>query len=92
MGGSTCTAYITGKLALKREPVFCESRRRRVKLMDAMKEAKAAVSGLSGGGNGSSGEYETTLASRIVRAVANMDENADGEMNIGDTYAAMDDG
>ena len=39
----------TGKLALKREPVFSESRRRRVKLMEAMKEARAAVAGLRGG-------------------------------------------
>ena len=51
--------------------------------MDAMKEAKAAVSGLSSGGGNGSGEYETTLASRIVRAVANMDEGDAGELNIG---------
>mmetsp|Transcript_38645 Transcript_38645/g.61930 ORF Transcript_38645/g.61930 Transcript_38645/m.61930 type:complete len:546 (+) Transcript_38645:59-1696(+) len=83
----------TGKLALKREPVFCESRRRRVKLMDAMKEAKAAVSGLSNSSGGSSNDgYETALASRIVRAVANMDDDETGDLSIGDTYGAMDDG
>ena len=79
----------TGKLALKREPVFSESRRRRVKLMEAMKEARAAVAGLRGG---SGSEKEELIASRIVRAVANMGEGNDGELNIGDTYAAMEDG
>jgi len=79
----------TGKLALKREPVFSESRRRRVKLMEAMKEARAAVAGLRGG---SGSEKEELIASRIVRAVANMGEGGDGELNIGDTYAAMEDG
>jgi acetolactate synthase-1/3 small subunit len=66
----------TGKLALKREPVFSESRRRRVKLMDAMKEAKLAMSGLHTGGHDGGGEYETALASRIVRAVASMEAGA----------------
>ena len=71
----------TGKLALKREPVFSESRRRRVKLMEAMKEARAAVAGLRGN---SGSEKEELIASRIVRAVANMGEGGDGELNIGD--------
>ena len=70
----------TGKLALKREPVFSETRRRRVKLMAAMKEAKAAVQGL---GLDADKEYENALASRIVRVVSNVN-------NLGDTYAAME--
>ena len=78
----------TGKLALKREPVFSESRRRRVKLMDAMKEAKLAVSGLHAGHDGG-GEYETALASRIVRAVTSMEAGAGGELDVGDVYTNM---
>ena len=60
----------TGKLALKREPVFSESRRRRVKLMTAMKEARAAVSGMGGARDD---EYDSALANKIVRVVSEMD-------------------
>ena len=76
----------TGKLALKREPVFSESRRRRVKLMTAMKEARAAVRGVGG----FDAEYDGALAKKIVRVVSEMDTNADGAFDVGDTYAAMD--
>jgi acetolactate synthase-1/3 small subunit len=79
----------TGKLALKREPVFSESRRRRVKLMTAMKEARAAVSGMGGARDD---EYDSALANKIVRVVSEMDTNADGAFDVGDTYAAMDGG
>ena len=79
----------TGKLALKREPVFSESRRRRVKLMTAMKEARAAVSGMGGARDD---EYDSALANKIVRVVSEMDTNADGAFDVGDTYAAMDSG
>jgi len=80
----------TGKLALKREPVFSESRRRRVNLMKAMKEARAAVSGMGGGSGGD--EYDYQLANKIVRVVSEMDANADGGFDLGDTYASMDGG
>jgi acetolactate synthase-1/3 small subunit len=80
----------TGKLALKREPVFSESRRRRVNLMKAMKEARAAVSGMGGGSGGD--EYDYQLANKIVRVVSEMDTNADGGFDLGDTYASMDGG
>ena len=79
----------TGKLALKREPVFSESRRRRVKLMTAMKEARAAVSGMGGARDD---EYDSALANKIVRVVSEMDTNADGAFDVGDTYATMDAG
>ena len=77
----------TGKLALKREPVFSEARRRRVKLMTAMKEARSAVSGLA-----RDEEYDTALANKIVRVVSEMDAKADNGFDVGDTYAAMDGG
>ena len=77
----------TGKLALKREPVFSEARRR-VKLMTAMKEARSAVlRGLA-----RDEEYDTALANKIVRVVSEMDAKADNGFDVGDTYAAMDGG
>ena len=64
----------TGKLALKREPVFSESRRRRVKLMEAMKEARAAVAGLRGGSGSekprhTSGSEKCDIASSTMKIV-----------------------
>ena len=81
----------TGKLALKREPVFSESRRRRVKLMAAMKEAKSRGRRLKGAA--ADARQEELIASRSVRAVADMGEGNDVSSvnNLGDTYAAMED-
>jgi len=78
----------TGKLALKREPVYSEARSRRVKLMEAMRKAKDAVSGLNI--KEKSAKYESILASRIVRAVAGMDHDDDGDLNVGDVYSTLE--
>ena len=78
----------TGKLALKREPVYSEARSRRVKLMEAMRKAKDAVSGLNI--KEKSAKYESILASRIVRAVAGMEHDDDGELDIGDVYSSLE--
>ena len=78
----------TGKLALKREPVYSEARSRRVKLMEAMKKAKDAVSGLNV--KEKSAKYESVLASRIVRAVAGMEHDEDGDLNVGDVYSTLE--
>ncbi|ABO98543.1 predicted protein [Ostreococcus lucimarinus CCE9901] len=69
----------TGKLALKREPVYSEARSRRVKLMEAMRKAKDA-----------SAKYESILASRIVRAVAGMEHDDDGDLHVGDVYTSLE--
>jgi acetolactate synthase-1/3 small subunit len=77
----------TGKLALKREPVFSETRRKRVKLMTAMREARLAVSGLGRG----DAEYDSQLANKIVRVVSEMDvDQSNGGFELGDTYASME--
>ena len=78
----------TGKLALKREPVYSEARSRRVKLMEAMRKAKDAVSGLNT--KEKNAKYESVLASRIVRAVAGMEHDDDGDLNIGDVYSTLE--
>ena len=57
--------------------------------MTAMKEARAAVSGMGGARDD---EYDSALANKIVRVVSEMDTNADGAFGVGDTYAAMDSG
>jgi len=78
----------TGKLALKREPVYSEARSRRVKLMEAMRKAKDAVSGLNI--KEKSAKYESILASRIVRAVAGMEHDDDGDLHVGDVYTSLE--
>ena len=78
----------TGKLALKREPVYSEQRSRRVRLMEAMKKAKDAVSGLNV--KERSAKYESVLASRIVRAVAGMEHDDDGDLDVGDVYSTLE--
>jgi acetolactate synthase-1/3 small subunit len=54
-----------------------------------MKEARAAVSGMGGARDD---EYDSALANKIVRVVTEMDTNADGAFDVGDTYAAMGSG
>ena len=78
----------TGKLALKREPVYSEARSRRVRLMEAMKKAKDAMSGLNI--KEKSAKYQSVLASRIVRAVAGMEHDDDGDLHVGDVYTSLE--
>jgi len=78
----------TGKLALKREPVYSEARSRRVRLMEAMKKAKDAMSGLNI--KEKSAKYQSVLASRIVRAVAGMEHDEDGDLHVGDVYTSLE--
>ena len=52
--------------------------------MEAMKKAKDAVSGLNV--KERSAKYESVLASRIVSAVAGMEHDDDGDLDVGDVY------
>jgi len=74
----------TGKLALKREPMYSESRSRKIKLMEALRKAKQVMDGTyvdssssSSVGFNSDDRAESLLASKIVRAVAGLD----GDLN-----------
>ena len=74
----------TGKLALKREPMYSESRSRKIKLMEALRKAKQVMDGTyidsaspSSGGFNSDDRAESLIASKIVKAVAGLD----GDLN-----------
>ena len=74
----------TGKLALKREPMYSESRSRKIKLMEALRKAKQVMDGTyidstspSSSGFNSDDRAESLIASKIVRAVAGLD----GDLN-----------
>jgi len=75
----------TGKLALKREPMYSESRSRKIKLMEALRKAKQVMDGTysdsysskSSSGFNSDDRTESMIASKIVRAVAGLD----GDLN-----------
>ena len=63
----------TGKLALKREPMYSESRSRKIKLMEALRKAKQVMDGTyidstspSSSGFNSDDRAESLIASKIV--------------------------